>query len=74
MHICYTELQTAALDAEDDQLNLIPGDWRNSAQMQDVLNIVVGNRATQAAKQQREYLKLYYNSPTRAVLWQLDCI
>ncbi len=74
MWICYPAPQNAALGAEDDQLNIIPGDWRNSVQMQDVLNIVRGNTATQAAKQQKEYLKLYYNSPTGAVPWQLDRI
>ncbi len=46
MRIGYLALQNAALDAEDDQLNIIPGDWRNGVQMQDVLNIVGGNRAT----------------------------
>ncbi len=69
MCICFPALHNVALDAEDDQLNLIPG-----AQMQDVLNIVGGNRATWAAKQQREYLKLHYNSPTGAVPCQLDWI
>ncbi len=46
MCIRYPALQIATLDAHDDQLNLIPGDWRNGAQMQDVLNIIGGNRAT----------------------------
>ncbi len=53
MHICYPALQNAVLDAEDDQLNPIPGDWRNGTQMQDVLNVVGENRATQATKQER---------------------
>ncbi len=61
MHIRYPALQNVALDAEDDQLNLIPGDWMNGAQMQDVLNVVGGNRVTRVDKLQREYLKLYYN-------------
>ncbi len=74
MWIGYPALQNPALDAEDNQLNLIPGDWRNGVQMHDVLNIIGRNRATQAFKQQREYLKLYYNSPTGAVPLQLDQI
>ncbi len=44
------------MDGEDDQLNVIQGEWRNSTQMQDVLNILCGNRATKATKKQREYL------------------
>ncbi len=44
----YLALQNSTLDAEDDQLNLIPGDWRNGVQMQDVLNIIGENRATRA--------------------------
>ncbi len=43
MLILYLALKNASMDAEDDQLNLIPGDWRNGAQMQDILNIVGGN-------------------------------
>ncbi len=30
MRMHYPALQNAALDAEDDPLNLIPGDWRNA--------------------------------------------
>ncbi len=51
MQICYPALQNAALDVENDQLNLIPGDWRNGVQMQDVQDIDCRNRAMRAAKQ-----------------------
>ncbi len=74
VHTHYPALQNAVLDAEDDQPNLFNGEWSYGAQTQNVLNVLDGNRATTAAKQQREYLKLYYNSPTEAVPWQLNCI
>ncbi len=74
MCIRQSPLQNAAMVGEDDQLNLIPREWRNGAQMQDALNILGRNRATRAAKQQREYLKLFYNSLTGAVPWQLNCL
>ncbi len=60
-------LAYALLDHNDDQHHVIPGEWRNSANMQDVDNQVGGNRTTRMAKKQREYFKLYFNSPTVSV-------
>ena len=42
--------------------------------MQDVDNVVGGNRITRAAKSQREYLKRYYNCPVGAFPWQNNMI
>ena len=47
----------------------VPGSWRLGANMNDVNNIG-GNRDTQSARRQREYLKLYFNSPAGSVHWQ----
>ena len=70
MRLRYPGIQNAVLDQEDDQHNIKPGAWRREANMVDVENITKGNRDTIAAKKQREYLKLYYNSPQGAVPWQ----
>ena len=53
MHIRYPTLHTAVLD----QHAVIPGDWRRGGNLQDMDNIVGGNRASGAAKAQRLYLK-----------------
>ena len=66
----FAMLQNGQVDAEDDQHNIIPGQWRATANMHEVDNVVGPNRDTIAAKKQREYLKLYYNSPAGSVPWQ----
>ncbi|MCK5872965.1 MAG: transposase family protein [Methylococcales bacterium] len=74
MRVRYPTLQNAQLDREDANGNLVPGEWRQHANMQDVRNVRGGNLASNAGKRQRELLKLYYNSPAGAVSWQLDQI
>ena len=66
----FAMLQNGQVDAEDDQHNIIPGQWRATANMHEVDNVVGPNRDTIAAKKQREYLKLYFNSPAGSVPWQ----
>ncbi len=70
MRMQYPGIQNALLDQEDDQHHVIPGEWRNGANMQDVNNLVGSNRTTIKAKNQREYLKLYINSLAGSVPWQ----
>ncbi len=70
MRMRYPGLQNALLDQQDDQHHVIRGEWRNGANMQDVENLVGSNRTTRMAKKQREYLKLYLNTPAGAVPWQ----
>ena len=60
----------AAVDQEDDQHNVIPGQWRMHANMYDVEQVAGPNRDNVVGKKQREYLKLYFNSPAGAVPWQ----
>ena len=75
MRIRYPAMQNAALDQEDDDHVLIPGEWRQGRNLQDVMNRDFrGNRVTAAGQNQRDYLKEYYNSPAGAVPWQNNMI
>ena len=74
MRIRYPTLENAQLNIEDDAHNVIPGEWRKTVNLQD-LDVVVGpNRDTIAAKRQRQYLKLYFNSAAGSVPWQNNMI
>ena len=70
MRLRYPALQNADLDREDVQHNLIPCEWRQHANMHEVNQTVGNNRDTTAAKQMREYLRLYFNSEAGSVPWQ----
>ena len=70
MRLRYPGIQNALLDQEDDQHVVIPGAWRDEVNMADVEDVRGGNRATIAAKKQRQYLKLFYNSALGALPWQ----
>ncbi|KAK3082861.1 hypothetical protein FSP39_007396 [Pinctada imbricata] len=74
MQIRYPGLQNAVLDQEDDNHQVINGAWRNGLNMQDVDNVTGPNRATRAAKSQREYLKHCFNSSAGSVPWQNNMI
>ena len=74
MRLRYPSLQNAVLDQEDANHNVIPGAWRQNANMHDMENVCQGNRTTRSAKSQRLYLKHYYNSPVGAVPWQRNMI
>ncbi len=74
MHMIYPATQNAALDHEDDNNNVIPGEWRRGNTWEQELQCIHSNRETNAGKQLREYLKHYYNSAARAVPWQHDMI
>ena len=70
MRTRYPSHQNAHLDYEDDDHNLVPGAWRLDSNMHDMEQVIGGNRDSVAAKKQREYLKLYFNSPAGSVPWQ----
>lgn len=61
------------VDLEDEQHNVIPGKWREDAQMDD-LKAVTGNRTTKEAKRQRLTLKHYFMSDAGAVEWQQEMV
>ena len=66
MRLRYPGIQNALFD----QRFVIPGAWRDEVNMADVEDVRGGNRATIAAKKQRQYLKLFYNSALGALPWQ----
>ena len=69
MRMRYSAFQNAALDQEDDNHQLIPGAWRDQANLQDMDTLAGGNTTTRAAKRQ-----IQYNSPAGAVGWQNNVI
>ena len=70
MRTCYPALHNILLDQEDEEHNLVPGQWREQSNMQDVQQVAGPNRDIVAGKRQREVLRLYFNSPAGSLLWQ----
>lgn len=65
----YPNMAQGEVDYEDDQGNVVPGQWRRGLELTDGRN-EVGNRLTKEAKAQRHYLADYYNSDFGALPWQ----
>ena len=63
-------IQNNQVDGEDAAHNLIPGAWRQDANLPDMYIPQAGNRDTILAKRQRDYLRDYFNSPEGSVPWQ----
>ena len=74
MRLRYPRLQNEALDAEDENHHVIPGAWRQHANLHDMDEVFGGNQGNRRAKQQRLLLKHYYNSETGQVAWQNDML
>ena len=53
-------------------LRLVPGQWGQHINLQDMEQVTVGNRDTKITKKQILYLKHYYNAPIGATAWQND--
>ncbi|XP_030844777.1 putative nuclease HARBI1 [Strongylocentrotus purpuratus] len=68
-------IDVAIIDQEDPQHNheIIPGSWRQDAHLPDMEHLYRGN-ASIAAKEQRNYLMEYVNSPVGSVPWQDDLL
>ena len=62
-----SQLHAALLDEEDDQHILIPGEWRELAQLYDLPRVIGGNKDTNAGKRQREILMHHFNYPVGVV-------
>jgi hypothetical protein len=69
MRMRYPALQNLDLDRDGNDHQVIPGAWRNQAVLEDVRNVQGGKLVTREAKQQRVYLKHYYNNVGR-LPWQ----
>ena len=65
----YAQEQAGEMDREDGDGNVILGRWRNGRTLTSNRGLV-GTRPQRAAKEQRNYLMDYYNSPTGALPWQ----
>lgn len=70
MRMRYPQMQNAEMDKEDEDHNLIPGEWRNGTAMPDLARNLGHNRDNVEGKNQRDYLKHYFNSPAGSVPWQ----
>ncbi|XP_052770767.1 uncharacterized protein LOC128210457 [Mya arenaria] len=70
MRMRYPQMQNAEMDKEDEDHNLIPGEWRNGAAMHDLAQNLGHNRDNVEGKNQRDYLKHYFNSPAGSIPWQ----
>lgn len=68
MRMQYPVAQNAVMDQADDNDNIVSGEWRNALGMHDLGTNHKGG--TKAVQKQRDYLKMYYNSPVGEVFWQ----
>lgn len=66
----YPGLQNNVVDNENEDHQIVPGAWRENANMLEVENTQGANRFSTAGKKLREYLKLYFNSEAGLVPWQ----
>jgi hypothetical protein len=57
-------------DREDEGHDIIPGSWRENANLEPLDARHQGVRELEAAKRQRQTLVAYFNSPAGAVPWQ----
>ena len=58
------------MDVEDDQHNLILGEWRKDAELLPMDARRQGDRELEDAKRQRQLLTAYFCSPAGSVPWQ----
>ncbi|XP_068726261.1 uncharacterized protein [Montipora capricornis] len=73
MRTRYPGVQNVLLDREDEDHNVIPGEWRKERRiMADLAAIRAPNTASRNAKRQRLLLKHYVNSSAGSVPWQLS--
>ena len=70
MRTRYPDHHQALVDQADATGNIIPDDWRRNVNMHEMEQARGPTRESTKAKQEREYLKLYFNSPAGSVPWQ----
>ena len=74
MRMRYPQMQNAEVDREDEDHNLIPGEWRDGIVMGDPPQWTGNNRDNAEGKRYRDYLKHYLCSPAGSVPWQEKAI
>ena len=55
MRIRYPQIHAALLDEEDDQHILIPEEWRELAQLHDLLRVIRGNKIKMSEKDRERF-------------------
>ena len=60
----------ANVDREDEDHQIIPGEWRREANMEPIDRRNLGGRDLESAKVQRQTLVAYFNSAAGKVQWQ----
>lgn len=65
----YPQLAVGEVDREDEDGNIIPGQWREGRELTPTRGLP-GNQQLREAKIQRLYLSDYYISPFAALPWQ----
>ena len=68
----YPTLPPGAVDREDDEGNVTPGEWRTAAQLESLDTVSAATNYSKEAKRVRLELTHYLNSPYGSVPWQLD--
>ena len=66
----FPNLQNADLDGDDRNGQMVPGAWRNAGVLADMQAVGRAPQENRAGKEQRIYLKHYYNSAPGTVPWQ----
>ncbi|XP_071058858.1 uncharacterized protein [Pseudochaenichthys georgianus] len=66
----YPATHNNMIDLEEQNLNVIPGAWRNDKVLLDVYHERARNTGTQEGRQMRRYLGHYFTSKAGSVPWQ----
>lgn len=74
MRLRYPGIQNADLDEEGEDGQIVPGAWRDTAMMQEMLIAGRAPRETREGKELRTALKHYYCSPAGSVPWQEEAL
>ena len=74
LRLKYPTAEVNAVDQENaDTHEIIPGAWRENANLPDMGDVYRGN-SNRATKEMRQYLVNYVNSEAGSVPWQQDKI
>ncbi|XP_061670739.1 uncharacterized protein LOC133498203 [Syngnathoides biaculeatus] len=74
MRIRYPRQENIRMDREDDNHQVIRGQWRKQHYLEDTINVRGPNVNNREGKRQSNLLKHWCNSEAGAVPWQLDMI